>query len=337
MDQDAAVARRGRWFRPRVDACPPESMRRGTGSTREAGVLVSSAPVNPKARSRGLLLVAAMLFSTGGAAIKATALNHWQVASFRSGIAALAILALVPAARRIADWRSWLVGVAYAACLTLYVTGNKLTTAANTIFLQSTAPVYLVVLGPLLLGERVRRRDLVFMAALAAGMACFFLGAESPAETAPNPFLGNLVAAAAGVAWAFTVLGLRWLGRGEGGRPGSAMAAVVCGNLLAFFFGLPWAFPVRGAGAADAAVIVYLGVIQIGLAYAFMTRALRDLEALETSLLLLIEPVLNPVWALLLHGEVPSRLASLGGAVILVSTGVKTWFDAATSGPSRRA
>jgi len=278
------------------------------------------------------LLAAALLFSTGGAAIKATSLTGWQVASFRSGVATLAIALLVPAARRGWNRRAWMVGVAYAACLTLYVTANKLTTAANTIFLQSTAPIYLVFLGPMLLGEKVRRRELVFMAALAVGMAFFFLGRETPVATAPDPLLGNLLAAGAGVAWAFTVLGLRWLGRGEDTRAGAAMSAVVCGNLLAFGFGLPWALPVRGAEASDWGTIVYLGVVQIGLAYALMTRALRHLQALETSLLLLIEPVLNPVWAWLVHGERPSSLSLTGGAVILAATLAKTWTDTRPAG-----
>ena len=110
-----------------------------------------------QAAARLKLVGAALLFSTGGAAIKATTLTGWQVASFRSGIAALAVLLLAPEARRGWSWRAVLVGVAYAATLVLFVTANKLTTSANTIFLQATAPLYMVVLSPWLLGERVRR------------------------------------------------------------------------------------------------------------------------------------------------------------------------------------
>jgi pterin-4a-carbinolamine dehydratase len=113
------------------------------------------------------VLAAALLFSTGGAAIKATALSAWQVACFRSGLAALALLIAMPAWRRFWSPRAMLVGLAYAATMIGYVTGNKLTTAANTIFLQSTAPIYLLLLGPLLLREKVRRSDLLFTAALA--------------------------------------------------------------------------------------------------------------------------------------------------------------------------
>ena len=111
-------------------------------------------------QARLQLVFAALLFSTGGAAIKASTLSGWQVASFRSGVAALTLLLLVPAARRGWGWRPALVGVAYAATLILFVTANKLTTSANTIFLQATSPVYLLLLGPLFLKEPVRRSDL---------------------------------------------------------------------------------------------------------------------------------------------------------------------------------
>jgi drug/metabolite transporter (DMT)-like permease len=104
-------------------------------------------------RHRIQLLAAAALFSTGGAAIKACSLTSWQVAGLRSGIAALVLL-LVPAARRGWTPRAWLVGAAYAATVVLFVQANKLTTSAATAFLQSTAPLYVLLLAPHLLGER---------------------------------------------------------------------------------------------------------------------------------------------------------------------------------------
>src|SRR5262245_57748242 len=141
-------------------------------------------------RSRGLLLAAAALFSTGGAAIKATTLTGWQVASFRSGVAAAAVLLMLPASRRGWNRRALLVGVGYAATLVCFVQANKLTTSANTIFLQSTAPIYLVLLGPWLLGEHNRARDFLFMGAMALGLSLFFVGTEPPVVTAPRPFEG---------------------------------------------------------------------------------------------------------------------------------------------------
>src|SRR4029450_7337634 len=158
-----------------------------------------------------MVLAAAVLFSTGGAAIKATSLSGWQVASFRSGFAALALLAFLPRSRRLPTSPMWLVGVVYAATLVLFVTATKLTTAANPLFPQAPSPLYVLLLSPFVLGERVRRADVLFMLALAAGLLAFFFGHHQPLDTAPNPFRGDLVAAASGVTWAATIVGLRRL------------------------------------------------------------------------------------------------------------------------------
>jgi drug/metabolite transporter (DMT)-like permease len=277
---------------------------------------------------------AAVLFSTGGAAIKAAQFTGWQVASFRSGVAALALLALLPAARRGWSWRAALVGVAYAATLTLFVLANKLTTSANTIFLQSTAPIYLLLLGPWLLREAVRPRDLAVMGAVAVGLLLFFLGAEQPVATAPDPVRGDILAALSGVAWAFTVVGLRWLGTVERHGGGSGLAAVVIGNLLACAGCLAYALPVGSHAARDWLTILYLGVFQIGLAYVLVTSALRELRAFEASMILLIEPALNPLWAWAVHGEVPGPWALAGGAIILGATTFKSWLDTRASLPA---
>ena len=163
--------------------------------------------------SRLLILGAALLFSTGGAVIKATSLSGWQVACFRSAIAALTLLVFMPAWRRWWEPRALAVGAAYAATLILYVLANNLTTAANAIFLQSTAPLYVLLLGPRLLGERTRASDLAFTSLLFGGILLFFLGAEPPRITAPHPERGNWLGLASGLFWALTLIGLRWLGR----------------------------------------------------------------------------------------------------------------------------
>lgn len=266
------------------------------------------------------ILAAALLFSTGGTAIKACELSSWQVASFRSGIAAVALLLMLRESR---DWwrpRPLLVGVAYAVTMVSYVTANKLTTAANTIFLQSTAPLYLLLLGPLVLKERITRSDVVFTIVLAVGMAMFFVGVEPPTATAPDPARGNLLGALCGLSWAVTILGLRWLGRDPAGGRSSAAAASVAGNILACLVCLPWALPVVESGAADWVAVSYLGVFQIGVAYVFLTRGVRHVSSLEVSLLLLLEPVTSAVWAWLFLAERPAPWSLAGCGIILGST-----------------
>lgn len=282
------------------------------------------------------LVAAAVLFSTGGAAIKATSLTAWQVAGFRSGVAALAVWLLVPAARRRWGWRVVVVALAYAATMVTFVVANKLTTAANAIFLQATAPLYVLLAGPLLLGERSRLRDLAFMGAIAGGMVLCFLDPAAPRATAPDPARGNLVGAASGLLWASVLLGLRWLETGgrrarDGGPPseaaGSGLVTVVAGNAIACLVCLPLALPVVGATAVDWTVVAYLGVFQIGLAYVALTSAMPHVPALEASTLLLVEPALNPVWALLVHDERPGPAAWLGGGIILLAAVGRTWWE----------
>jgi drug/metabolite transporter, DME family len=266
---------------------------------------------------RWQLVLAALLFSTGGAAIKACALSGWQIAGFRAALGAATLWLLLPDARKGWTMQTWIAGAAYAAMLVLFVGANKLTTAANAIFLQDTAPLYIVILAPLLLDERVRRSDLWFLAIMGTGLSLFFIGPEAPGETAPNPWLGNLLALGAGVAWALTIMGLRWQGaqKSETGHP--AAAAAIAGNLLAFALCLPASFPIATVEAVDWMALVYLGVFQVGLAYVLVTHAVGEVPAFETSLILLIEPVFNPVWAWWMHSEVPSGCAVLGGGLII--------------------
>jgi drug/metabolite transporter, DME family len=286
--------------------------------------------MDPLLTARLRLLAAALLFSTGPAAIKACDLGQWQVAGFRSGTAALTLFLLVPASRRLGPPRLWLVGTAYAGTLVCYALSSKLTTAANAIFLQSTAPFYLLVLSPLLLKERVRRRDLLFLVAVLAGMALLVAGRDDPSAVATDPARGNLLALCSGVLWALTLLGLRWLERDREAGEGLGAPAVAIGNALAFLACLPLALPLGATRPVDWAWIAYLGAVQIGLSYLLLTKAMGRVPALEASLLLMLEPVLTPLWAWLAHGERPTGWALAGGGVILGATLLRTLGEAAS-------
>jgi drug/metabolite transporter (DMT)-like permease len=270
------------------------------------------------------VLAAAALFSSGGAAIKAVHLAGWQVACFRSAVAAVALFLLLPQVRRRPNPRVLGVGMAYAVTLVLFVLANKLTTSASAIYLQSTAPLYVLLLSPWLLHERIRPRDVVFMAVLAAGLGLFFVGFDPVSATAPNPRLGNVLAVVSGVTWALTIMGLRDLGR-EGESWGAAGA--FWGNVFAALACLPMALPVASSRPADWLLIGYLGVFQIALAYYFLLRGLERVRAFEASLLLLLEPVLNPIWAWLVHGERPGTWSIAGALVILLATLAKSFLD----------
>ena len=272
---------------------------------------------------RSKIILAAVLFSSGGAAIKWCSFGAWQLAACRAALAMLTILILLPEARRGWSWRTIVVGFAYAATTLLYVQANKHTTAASAIFLQSTSPLFILLLAPLLLGEHATRRDIMQMAVMGAGLGLFFLGMDRPSATAPNPALGNALAAICAATWAFTVMGYRWLAA----RGASVAAAAVSGNITAGIFALVMAQPLSAGRPADWAVVVFLGVCQLGIPYLFLARAVPQVRALEVGLFLLIEPVLNPIWAWLVHGETPGPATLVGGAVILGATAGRMILD----------
>ena len=262
------------------------------------------------------LVAAALLFSTGGAAIKIAAFSPAQVASLRSGIAAAALLVWL---RGRVAWSTpaFAVAASYAATLTLFVVATRLTTAANAIFLQSAAPLYIAALAPFLIGEPFRRRDVPFLVMVAVGLA-FCLGGGAPMTmSAPDPDTGNLFGALCGISWALTLIGFRLI---EGREGGTAISAVVIGNGIAFAVGLPALRVLPSASVADWATLGYLGVFQIGFAYILLTKAVGHLSTLRTSLILLLEPVLNPVWTWLVRGEDPGMWTMIGGGIIMAAT-----------------
>lgn len=278
------------------------------------------------------IIGAAILFSTGGAAIKACRLGSWQVAGFRSGIAAAAIVLLLPAARKGWNRRTVLVAAAYAATVISFVLANKLTTALHTVFLQSLAPLYILVLSPWLLREPIRRMDAIYMAVLAVAMGLLLGGVGEPLATAPDPARGNILAALSGVFYALVFIGLRGLARGGASGASSSVAAVAMGNLAAFLICAPMAFPVTGATAPDWMILAFLGVFQMALGYFLLTRGLRRVRALEGSLVMLLEPVLNPIWAWIIQGETVSRLTLAGAALMVAATAGKAWFEPRAGG-----
>jgi drug/metabolite transporter (DMT)-like permease len=285
------------------------------------------------------VLAAALLFSTGGAGIKAAAFTGLQVSALRSGIAALVLLVLLRGLSRGRGMKILVVSpamlataVVYAATVTLFVLSTKLTTAANAIFLQATAPLYLLLLGPLVLRERFRTRDVAFLLAVAAGLVLCVIGQPEPTTTAPDPVRGNLLAVVCSITWALTLLGLRYIQRDQT-QTGVGLSAVTLGNTFASLAAWPFAWPLPAASGVEWATIAYLGVCQIGVAYVFLTAAMRVLPALEVSLLLLIEPVLNPIWTWIIRGEHPGAYTIIGGAVIITATAIKSVFDARVQGP----
>ena len=211
----------------------------------------------------------------------------------------------------------------------LFVLSTKLTTAANAIFLQATAPLYLLLLGPVVLDERFRRRDVAFLVAVAAGMSFCVIGQPSPLTTAPDPATGNAgrhLQHHLGVHAARAAL--------RAARPAGDERRAICRNAWEPFrqpCSLAVCVAVSLGGCRGVGDDGVLGLCQVALAYVFLTAAMRVLPALEVSLLLLIEPVLNPTWTWLIRGEDPGAYTIAGGAIIIAATAIKSVYDARVS------
>ena len=257
-----------------------------------------------------LVLAAALLWSTGGLFIKWTALSAYQLSFWRSLLAVLTVAIFTRREGFGINGITVVTSILYAGLLLLFVVATKLTTAANAIFLQYTAPIYVLVLEPLFYKEKFRRGDLWTVMACIAGMTLFFVG-----ELRPQDVSGNLTALASGLCFAFYILLLRHTRSQQVNRASS----VIYGNLILVFALAPAglaAIPIMTTH--DVVVVSYLGVVQIGVAYTLFTLGMaRGVRSLDAGIVGYIEPVLNPVWVFLLLGERPSHWALVGGAIII--------------------
>ena len=279
------------------------------------------------------LIAGALLLSTGSMAIKATAFSAVQLAGWRALVIVVFLALAVRPPRRLYTRALVPAAAAHAVTTLLFMWGNKLTTAATAIFLQYTAPLYLLVFGPWLLKEPVQRRDYAYVGILLVGMVLLLAHPPARAATAPNPVLGGAVAACCGVTWALTTLTMRGLARQAELGFERTMASVIVANLALSAVLLPlFGFSDGPPALRDLGIATYMGVFQLGLAFILISLGLRKVTALEGSLLLLVEPVLNPVWVWLVHGEPLGGWSLLGGALILLATGLRVVLAGRSAG-----
>ncbi len=252
------------------------------------------------------VLAAALCWSTGGLLIKLIDLPPLKISLYRSLIASLFLVAVARG-----GWnrlRPGAMGIilSYAILVNLFVVANKWTTAANTILLQSTAPVWVIVLGALVERTRPRAIDLAAVAGALGGLLLVLAG-----RVDATGGKGNVAALVSGVFFALMMLLMRR------GRATPLLQTVALGNLAAVILSLPWVWPDLAVNGRQATLLVVLGAGQLGLGYLFFTAGIRRLPTLEVSLLALLEPVLNPVWVYLGYGEEPGGLAIAGGVIVV--------------------
>jgi drug/metabolite transporter (DMT)-like permease len=267
------------------------------------------------------LLLAVLFFSTSGMLIKLSSWDALALTGARSLIAAAVIWAYLRCPNF--TWSRVQVGGAIFYTLTVitFVQATKWTTAANAIFLQFTAPLWVALFGIWLLGERPRRGDWLTMAAVTLGMLLFFGGDLTRAG-----YLGNLLAIFSGVCMALMLVTLRLQ------KEGSPTETILLGNLIAAAVGLPAIlFGNQTFDAREISILLFLGVFQLGLPFIVVTLAIKQLRAIETILIQTLEPILNPLWVYLFIGERPSPYALLGALIVTTAVMINALHTARRS------
>jgi drug/metabolite transporter, DME family len=273
------------------------------------------------------ILAAVVLWSTGGLFFKMTTVTAFEVNAGRCLLAALTVgLLTFHKGLRLNGW-TLLTSLLYAGTLSCFAIANKKTTAANAIFLQYTAPIYILLLAPLVLKEKFKWADLVTVAFCLAGMSLFFLDTVPSATLSPeSQFEGNIYALVSGVFFGiyFTLL------RHPRSLTQNPAVSVFYGNLIAVLFMLPFILANPSAWTTqDVLAVSYLGVFQIGLAYFLFTYGIsKGVRSLDASIIGFIEPLLNPIWVFLIVGEKPANWAIIGGIVIIATVAGHTIFNA---------
>lgn len=260
-------------------------------------------------RIKGILLavIASALWSIGGLLVKLLDWNPVAIAGSRSVIAALVILAHIKKPK-ITKSKPQIIGIfAYSATVLFFVIANKLTTAANAILLQYTAPIFVAILSFWLLKEKIRWYDIVSIVMVIVGMSLFFIEGVNAGN-----FIGNIVAIASGFALACNTLALR------AQKDSSGMESVLFGNLLTFIIAIPFILKVS-ISLRDVLVVAILGIFQLGISYIFYVDSLKYITALEAILIAVLEPLLNPLWVYIFLREKPGFNAIIGGIIVIVT------------------
>lgn len=261
-------------------------------------------------KALALLMGAALCWSLGGVLIKWVDWNPMAIAGARSLIAAVFVWFAFPGMRFTWSFYQIAGAFAYAANMVTFVLANKMTTAANAVLLQYTAPAWVALFSAWFLRERIRRSDWVVISLVMGGIVLFFMD-----RLTFSGFWGNISAIASGFVFGWVFLLFR---RQKEHAP---YGSLFLGNVLAGIICLPFMFQ-GSPGTKGLVGLLLLGIVQIGVAYSLYSVASRHVTAIDAALILLLEPLLNPVWTYLGHGEIPGRWAMVGGAIIL---GAITW------------
>ena len=264
------------------------------------------------------LFLTALLWSAGGVLIKLVDWHPMAIAGGRSFIAAIVFFVYFRKESLSFSKPQWVGAIAYCGCVTFFVLATKMTTAANAILLQYTAPIFVALLGTLFLNERTTRRDWLTIVIVFSGMIFFFIDKVSSGN-----MLGNIIAICSGISFAAFIICMRMQ------KDASPYGSVLIGNILTFAISLFFWSDVS-LDQTSLLGIFSLGLFQMGLAYALYSYAIRHVPALKATLITTIEPLLNPLWVFLLIGEQPGFYAMIGGFIVLTAITFRYWVGDST-------
>jgi drug/metabolite transporter (DMT)-like permease len=256
------------------------------------------------------------MWSTGGIFIKLVTFDAMQISFFRGVFAALVFLIIFKKNIFYANGFTFINAAFYSAILILFVIATKLTTAANAIFLQYTAPIYVLIFEPLINKTKYEKTNVITILVCFFGMTLFFMTKLSAGYRD-----GNIIALLSGVAYAAFLLGMRK------NKKEYQFSSIFYGNILVALVCFPSIFSIQNFTLNNFLMVSYLGIFQIGVAYAIFSYGLKRVYAIEASLISMIEPVLNPVWVFLGYGEAPSFMAIIGGIIIISAISVRTFLS----------
>lgn len=258
------------------------------------------------------IVIAATLLSTGGIILKFVDMNPMAIAGSRGLISAMVVLLYVRKPKFTFSKPQIIGAFSYSLMVMGFVIANKLTTAANAVVLQFTAPIWVAIIGVWVLKEKIRWYDLMAMVVVSLGMVLFFIDDISGGST-----IGNIVAILSGIALAGATIGMR-LQKDE-----SPVETTLLGHLLTLLLGLPFIFTANFT-LQNIIGILLLGIFQLGISYILYALATKHLTALETILIMFLEPILNPVWVFLFYGEQPSKYSLVGGIIVILTVAIRS-------------
>ena len=262
-------------------------------------------------QTKGIIyvLIAAVLFSIGGLCIKMVPWSPLAINGARNLLSSMMIgIYLKMTKHKIVINPAVIFGaVCMTGVTTLYTIANKLTTAANTIVLQFTAPVFVIFFMWIFFKERPKKLDIAASVVVFIGIIFFFIDGLSSGN-----MLGDVLAVISGVAYA----GVFMMNSFE---KSDSLSSIFLGQALSALIGIWFVFGETDFGVTAIGGILALGIFQVGLAYIFMSKGLEEVPAVTASLTTAIEPILNPVLVAIFYHEMITPLSFVGAVIVIIA------------------